>query len=143
MFAVILIALLLVAISTTVQAVGLAVLLRWLTRLGPDTPVALLPVTWLLIRVVWWLIVLHATVIAIWALGYWALGCLPDAESAIYFSGVTYATVGFGDLLLPQPWRILGPIEGLTGILMCGLSTGYFFAIASRLYSVASRGEGR
>ena len=59
--------------------------------------------------------------------------CLPDAESAFYFSGVTYATIGYGDLVLPEPWRMLGPIEGLTGILMCGLSTGIFFAMINRI----------
>ena len=63
----------------------------------------------------------------------WA-GCLPDAESAFYSSGVTYATVGYGDLVLPQPWRMLGPVEGLTGILMCGLSTGFFFAFLAGFF---------
>jgi hypothetical protein len=28
---------------------------------------------------------------------------------------------------------LLGPIEGLTGILMCGLSTGFFFAVVTKL----------
>jgi hypothetical protein len=39
-----------------------------------------------------------------------------------------------GDLVLPRPWRVLAPIEGLTGILMCGLSAGLFFAVVSRIY---------
>jgi hypothetical protein len=42
--------------------------------------------------------------------------------------------LGYGDLLLPEPCRLLAPIEGLTGILMCGLSTGVFFIIVSRLF---------
>jgi len=61
-------------------------------------------------------------------------GCLPDLESAFCFSGATYTTIGYGDLVLAKPWRILGPVEGLTGILMCGLSAGLFFAIVSRIY---------
>ena len=65
----------------------------------------------------------------------------PDVESAFYFSGVTYATVGYGDVVLAQPWRMLGPIEGLTGILMCGLSTGLFFAIINRLVGPRLKGE--
>ena len=67
----------------------------------------------------------------------WA-GCLPDAESAFYFSGVTYATVGYGDVVLQKPWRMLAPVEGLTGILMCGLSTGFFFAVLNKVF-VASK----
>jgi hypothetical protein len=61
-------------------------------------------------------------------------GCLPDAEAAVYFSGVTYTTVGYGDLVLAKPWRVLAPIECLTGVLMCGLSTGVFFAGVNRIY---------
>ena len=44
-------------------------------------------------------------------------------------------TIGYGDLVLAKPWRILGPVEGLTGILMCGLSAGLFFAIVSKIYA--------
>ena len=59
---------------------------------------------------------------------------MPDAQSAFYFSAVTYTTTGYGDLVLPPEWRLLGAIEALTGILMCGWSTGFFFAIVSRLH---------
>ena len=41
---------------------------------------------------------------------------------------------GYGDLVLPPEWRLVGAIEALTGILMCGWSTGFFFAIVSRLF---------
>ena len=93
------------------------------------------PISWLLIRVTWTLIVIHLVEIAVWAFFYLWAGCLPDPESAFYFSGVTYATVGYGDVVLQEPWRMLGPVEGLTGILMCGLSTGLFFAVLNRVAS--------
>ena len=51
-------------------------------------------------------------------------GCMPNAEAAFYFSGVTYTTLGYGDVVLAEPWRLLAPVEGLMGVLMCGLSTG-------------------
>jgi hypothetical protein len=73
--------------------------------------------------------------ISVWGLCYFWLGCFSDLESAYYFSGVTYTTLGYGDLLLPEPWRVLAPIEALTGILMCALSTGLFFAVVSRRIS--------
>ena len=73
-----------------------------------------------------------------WWLGDWLLfgreQLFPTAEAGFYFSGVTYTTLGYGDLVLPVPWRMLGPIEGLTGILMCGLSAGVFFATLNRIY---------
>jgi hypothetical protein len=37
--------------------------------------------------------------------------------------------------VLPQAWRMLGPVEGLTGILMCGLSTGLFVAVIAKIFS--------
>jgi zinc transporter, ZIP family len=48
----------------------------------------------------------------------------PDAEPAVDCSGVAYTTVGDGDLVLAKPWRLLAPIEGLTGSRMGGLSMG-------------------
>jgi hypothetical protein len=41
-------------------------------------------------------------------------------------------------LVLPREWRLLGPVEGLTGILMCGLSTGFFFAVVARVLAAES-----
>ena len=99
--------------------------------------------TWLLVRVAWWLVLLHLAEIAVWALFYWWQKCLPDAESSFYFSGVTYTTVGYGDLVLPKEWRLLGPVEGLTGILMCGLSTGLFFAVVSKFLARQIRSQNR
>ena len=90
-------------------------------------------IVWLLIRLTLALILIHLSEIAVWAFFYLWTECLPDAESAFYFSGVTYTTIGYGDLVLPRPWRLLGPVEGLTGILMCGLSTGLFVALLGRV----------
>ena len=59
-----------------------------------------------------------------------------DLQSALYFSAVTYTTTGYGDLVLPPDWRLVGAVEAVTGILMCGWSTGFFFAIVNRLYEV-------
>jgi len=82
-----------------------------------------------------WLLLVHLIEISVWGLFYFGQGCMPDAESAFYFSGVTYTTVGYGDLVLPKAWRMLAPLEAMTGILMCGLSTGLFFALVSRWIS--------
>ena len=88
----------------------------------------------MLLRMIWWLVLLHLVEISIWALFYLWRGCLPNPEASFYFSGATYTTVGYGDLVLAKPWRMLGPIESLMGVLMCGLSTGYFFVVVSRIH---------
>jgi|PlaIllAssembly_1097288.scaffolds.fasta_scaffold267205_2 hypothetical protein len=124
----------LAAVTALVHAVGLGALINYLLPGVAQPPMDYWRSTRLLVVIVWALLLIHAIEIAIWALFYLAAGCLPDAESAFYFSGVTYATIGYGDLVLPEPWRMLGPVEGLVGILMCGLSTALFFAFLGRVY---------
>jgi len=126
----------LVAITVAVHAVGFALVLRALTSSRAVLPTQIWPMTWLFIRVTWVLLVIHAVEITVWALFYLWWECLPDAESAFYFSGVTYATIGYGEVVLPEPWRMFAPIEGLTGILMCGLSAGLFVALANRIFAL-------
>lgn len=135
MVAAILIGSALVAVTVVVHASGLALVLRFLMKSRATPPTQTWPIAWLLIRVTWSLILIHVVEVTVWALCYLWGGGLPNAESAFYFSGVTYATIGYGDLVLPQQWRLLSPIEGLTGILMCGLSTGLFLALITRIYA--------
>ena len=72
----------LVALSVVVHAGGLAVLLRALMKSHAAPPVRPWPIAWLLIRMTWWLILIHLVEIAIWALFYMERGAMPDAESA-------------------------------------------------------------
>lgn len=136
MFSSILIAaVILVAVTVLVHAAGFSLVLRSLMKPRAVPPIEFRSITWRLIRLAWFLILIHAAEITVWALFYLWEECLPDAEAAFYFSGVTYTTVGYGDLLLPGPWRMLAPVEALTGILMCGLSAALFFAVLTRIHA--------
>jgi hypothetical protein len=126
----------LVALTVAIHAAGLSGLFQ--SRSSRLSDMHFWPATRLLVSVAWWLILLHLAEIAVWGLFYWWQNCLPDAESSFYFSGVTYTTVGYGDLVLPKEWRLIGSVEGLTGILMCGLSAGFFFAVVSRSLAAQS-----
>ena len=131
----------LVAITVIIHAAGLGMVLSHVSHSPARTDTRFWPITWLLIRIAWLLIVFHLLEIAVWALFFWLAKCLLDIESSFYFSAVTYATIGYGDLVLPKEWRMLGPIEGFTGILMFGLSTAFFFIIVSK--SVLQRTDER
>ena len=122
----------LVATTVLIHAAGLGIVLAHVLHSPARTDTRFWPITWLLIRIAWLLIVFHLIEIAVWALFFWWEKCMPDLESSFYFSGITYLTIGYGDLVLPKEWRQFGPIEGLTGILMCGLSTALFFAVVSK-----------
>jgi voltage-gated potassium channel Kch len=87
----------------------------------------------LFVLVAAWIILLHLAEISVWAAFYLWQDAMPDLASALYFSAVTYTTTGYGDLVLAEEWRLLGAVEALTGILMCGWSTGFFFAVVHRM----------
>jgi hypothetical protein len=129
-----LIAAALVAVTVAVHAAGFGLVLGALVKRHVAPPATFWPITWLLVRLAWVLILIHVVEISVWALFYRWQQCLPDAEAAFYFSGVTYTTLGYGDIVLPREWRLLAPLEGLTGILMCGLSAGLFFATVTAIY---------
>jgi hypothetical protein len=124
----------LLAICVMVHAASLTAVLRGIAATTRPQTTGFFAGTWLLIRVAWWLIFSHLIQIAAWAGFYRWQQCLPDFESAFYFSMVTYTTVGYGDIVLDERWRLIAGVEALTGILMCGLSTGLFFAVLSRHY---------
>jgi voltage-gated potassium channel Kch len=123
----------LMALSVTIHAVGLALAFRWLER-APDRPRALRRWIALLIAVAGWTIFVHLIEVTVWALFFVWTRSLPDVPTALYFSAVTYTTTGYGDVVLPTEWRLLGAIEALTGILMCGWSTGFFFSVVGRIH---------
>lgn len=125
----------LLAVCVAIHAAGLALFLRRVVARFSRMSLETWSVSWLLIRVAWGLVALHLVEILLWAVFYWWQGCLPDFETAAYFSGVSYTTIGYGDIVLPRNWWYLGPVEGLTGILMCGLSTGFFFVIVSKIFA--------
>ena len=131
----------LVAITVAMHSIGFGLVLGAIMRSRHAPPARPWPIAWLLVRLAWLLILIHVLEITAWALFYRWQQCLPDAESAFYFSGVTYTTLGYGDLVLPKQWRILAPVQALTGILMCGLSAGLFFATVSAIYTRRGKPE--
>jgi hypothetical protein len=81
------------------------------------------------------LLFLHLIEMAMWAVTLAMGGILPDFETSLYYSLKSYTTVGYGDVLPPQTWRLVGPIEAAVGVLMLGLSTSAIVATVQRLYS--------
>lgn len=80
------------------------------------------------------LLILHLLECALWAAFYFVAGCFSNVHDAIYFSLITYATVGYGDLVLDKAWRLYGGIEALTGILMLSWSTAILIAFVQWVY---------
>ncbi|MFZ9974278.1 MAG: potassium channel family protein [Vulcanococcus sp.] len=70
--------------------------------------------------------------ILMWALLFTGLGLLPDLETSFYFSGITFTSVGYGDVMLPTCWRLLSVGLAVNGLLMAGWSTALLVYIVQR-----------
>ena len=96
-----------------------AALLRfdpWLRR-KPHSPKLMVMIA---VAALWVLAQLTAGV-WLWAATFWSLGLFDTVETAVYFSLVTYTTLGFGDVLLPQEWRLLAGMSSANGLVNMGL----------------------
>ena len=71
----------------------------------------------------------HVSEIWLWAVALIQVDAVPDLESALYFSTVTATTVGYGDLVVENSWRLLASFEAMSGILVFGISTAFLMAV--------------
>jgi len=80
------------------------------------------------------IMLLHVGESSIWAAFYYTSGLFHDFETSLYFSLVSYTAIGYGDVVLPENWRLLGAIQGVSGVLLCGLSTAFIFAVMNAMF---------
>ena len=77
----------------------------------------------------------HLMQIAIWAGLFMFLGEFADFMTAFYHSAVNFASLGYGDIVMSEKWRLLGALEASNGVLMFGLSAGTLLAVMTNLFS--------
>lgn len=75
---------------------------------------------------------LYVLEVLVWAGAYVALGAAGSLEEAVYFSIMSFTTVGYGDVVLPRDWRILGASEAAAGILIFGWSIALLIILIER-----------
>jgi hypothetical protein len=76
---------------------------------------------------------MHLSQIALWAVVFLVLGEISTFEKAFYVSAENYTALGYGDVILSERWRLLGPLEAINGLLLFGISTAGLFAVLSHL----------
>jgi hypothetical protein len=124
----------LLTICVVIHAMTLSVVIQRVARSRALVDPSTWSTTWLLVCIGWWVVLAHLMEAFVWALFYVWQSVFPDLSSASYFSIVTYTTVGYGDLVPPQHWRLAAGVEALTGILMCGWSAAFIFAVVNRMH---------
>lgn len=83
--------------------------------------------------VVFGLFALHGVEIWTFAVFYLAVDALPTLESALYFSSITYGTIGYDDDMVTHQWRLVAAFEGIAGIILLGWSTAFFVRLIGRI----------
>ncbi len=78
------------------------------------------------------LMVTHALEVIVWSSIYWIVDAAPPGVNLVYFAFINYTTLGYGDVLPVQDWRLLGPITAMNGVLSFGWSTAIIFEVLRR-----------
>ena len=125
----------LIAVTVVIQALFMSAGLNTFKRLEEHRPGAMAgkPAT---TTVIWILFLLIPIIldVTLWATFYYVSGALPSFEEAIYFSTVTFTTVGYGDIVLDREWRQLATFEAVNGWIIFGWATALIMAVIQRLY---------
>ena len=87
----------------------------------------------LTIAVVLGLFVIHGVEIWMYAALYKLIGAVPDLRDAVYFSSISYGSIGYSDTLMASDWRLLGAIEGVAGAILLGWSVAFFVSVMAPL----------
>lgn len=138
MFLLLLTSVALVTATVATHAVGTILWTRFLGRryMGPDGAIKAHRTLPALIWTALVMLLLHLIEIVVWAAAYMLLlpaSQVPTFETAVYFSVVTFTTVGYGDItLVDHEWRVLSGIEGLNGVVLVGWTTALLFAVFQR-----------
>lgn len=146
MLKLVLIGSLLVAVTVLVHSLGTAFWVRHLIRrfFAIDGPWRAGRIVGALVTTAVVILTLHIVEVTIWALVY--LRALPAGaewtlEQAVYFSLVTFTTLGYGEITLGPELRLLSGIEALNGIVLVGWSTAFLFALLQRIWRANLRGS--
>ena len=89
--------------------------------------------SFLLIVIGLWLMAAHTIEIWMWAQLFLELAIFDDPETSFYFAAVSYTTLGFGDILIDPPWRLLAGAAAADGLLLFGLSAAFLVEISVKL----------
>jgi voltage-gated potassium channel Kch len=81
--------------------------------------------------------------VSVWAAMYVALDAIEGFERALYFSMVTFTTLGYGDIVLESRWQLLAAFEAANGIIMFGWTTAIVIAVVQRVYFGGKHAPGK
>ncbi|MDT3683814.1 MAG: potassium channel family protein [Pseudorhodoplanes sp.] len=86
----------------------------------------------IMVAVIVSLMMAHTCEILLWSVVYKMIDAVPPDVQIVYFAFVNYTTLGYGDVIPVERWRLLGPMTAMNGILLFGWSTAIIFEVLLR-----------
>jgi hypothetical protein len=117
-------------INIAIHAFVMTIVVRVAQRAGAKTEShsALILIV-VMIPTVTVLMVAHVLEVFVWSLAYSMVEAAPTNSNLIYFAFVNYTTLGYGDVVPVERWRLLGPMTAMNGVLLFGWSTAVIFEV--------------
>ena len=130
-----------VGVCLIIHVAGILLMAEWLLRRREhlERTASSRQVALLIVMLFAGIMFLHIVQTSLWAVFYYVQDLFSDFETSLYFSMVSFTTLGYGDVLLPRRWRLLGVIEGFSGVLLCGVSTAFIFAVVNAMFQFRLR----
>jgi hypothetical protein len=130
-------AFLLIVASFLIHGLGTFFFIRWIFPLVKNIhSLTFTGAIWRMLCFFLALVTLHVLEAAVWAEFYFLRHVVPDRETAYYFSLQSYTTVGYGDVVIPRSWRLMGTLESISGVILFGLSTAMLVGFFTRLREI-------
>ena len=118
---------LVISLTIVVEAVFIVAAVRTLRRFGDwfERSRTTMKMIAGLVGVTVWLMLSHTIGVWLWAVIFLGLDVFHDLEDALYFSAVAFTTLGFGDVIVEEPWRLLSGMSAANGLLIFGVSAAF------------------
>lgn len=127
-----------VAVTVSVHFFGMLALVFFLRRRGAGFRAheSVMGQGALVLTLVFGIFALHTIEIWLYAAFYLLVGAQSDFEAALYFSTVSFASLGYGDIVLTPRWRLVSAIESANGVILFAWSTAFLLSLMARLHAL-------
>ena len=127
-----------IALTVVIHTFGIIGLIVWFRAYSPRFVENhnFIAMTSILMIAIVGIFLVHTAEIWLWAALYLWLGEFVELERALYFSTVTFTSLGYGDITLQQSWQLLSGFEAANGIILFGVSTAFVFGAIRRLFQI-------
>ena len=134
---------LLIILTVIIHATSLSVILSTIEKIAPlcTRLKRRFYAVFLMVLTVLMVFFVHIIEIWLWAGFYLLIDALPDFETALYFSTTSFTTVGYGDIVLSDKWRLLSSFQAANGFMLFGWSTAFIYEVMSKLYKDENIGK--